>query len=234
VNAALRGPLGAVIVAAGSGRRFGDPAKALALLSGRPLLEYSIGLFASDPTVEQIVVVAGEHILSPCATLIASLRLRDVSICSGGGTRGASVLAGIGHLDPAIEMVAIHDAARPLASPALLRRVVSAARVCGAAVPGLAVADTILEVDECWHAVSAPPRYLLRTIQTPQVARRDWLLSALSDNLDATDEGSLLHRAGHPVQVVEGDLVNLKITYRDDILRAEALMSRPTRSQECE
>lgn len=221
----MRGPLGVVIVAAGAGHRFGASDKALTLLAGKPMLEHSLDLFAHEPAVEQVVVVFGAHTLAAGAMLVAGHRLRDVSICTGGRTRGASALAGITHLDPEIKLVAIHDAARPLATTSLLRRVVAAARLHGAAIPGVPVSDTILSVDSERFVVGAPERGSLRAIQTPQVARRDWLMAALSARDTATDEGSLLHLAGFPVCVVEGDANNLKVTIPADLERAEALLN---------
>jgi 2-C-methyl-D-erythritol 4-phosphate cytidylyltransferase len=213
-----------VIVAAGAGVRYGDAAKALTQLGGRPMVEHSLLLFASDPSVDQIVVVFGEHTLADGARLVASLRARDVAICLGGPTRGASVRAGAKLLDPAIELVAIHDAARPLVTRSLFHRVVSAARHHGAAVPGLPVTDTILCVDDSDFVSAAPARRRLRAVQTPQIARRDWLECALGTSDSMTDEGSLLHQAGFAVQVVEGDPENVKITHSQDVALAEALL----------
>jgi 2-C-methyl-D-erythritol 4-phosphate cytidylyltransferase len=224
VNAPQRGPLGAVIVAAGSGVRFGDPAKALAPLAGEPLLVHSLRLFMSEPVVEQIVVVLSEQTLARGASIVASLQARDVSICAGGDTRSASVRAGLARLDPSLALVAVHDAARPMASAELLQRVVTAAREHGAAVPGVPVVDTILQVTDDGFVCAAPQRGSLRAIQTPQVAKRAWLETALSLVDEPTDEGSLLHGAGHRVCVVAGDVDNLKITYFADIQRAEAIL----------
>lgn len=224
MTATYRGPVGAVIVAAGSGERFGDPGKALVPLAGRPMLAHAIELFSGEPAVAQIVVVLGEHTLEAGAMLLAALRPRDVSICTGGATRALSVRAGVERIDPEIGLVAVHDAARPLATRALLRRVVAAARDVGAAAPGIAVSDTIVVVDS-GRVVAAPDRATLRAVQTPQVARREWLLAALATQDDATDESSLLHRAGYPVVLVEGEPSNVKVTYPDDIERAERLLA---------
>lgn len=223
MNQSITGPVGVVIVAAGSGHRFGDPAKALQLLAGRPLVAYSIEMFDREPQVAQMVVVFGEHTITDGARLVASLRPRDASVCLGGATRSASVLAGLRRLDPELMLVAVHDAARPLVTRELFRSVLAAARISGAAVPGMPVSDTIVAIDT-GSISAAPNRSDLRAVQTPQVARRDWLEAALSGNDAATDEGSLLFSRGHSVTVTPGDINNIKITHKFDIERAEALL----------
>lgn len=217
----VRGPLGVIVVAAGTGTRFGAADKALFPLAGMPLIEHSLRLFQAEPTVAQIVAVFGEHTLERGAMLLAALRLRDASVTVGGATRGASVRAGLHALDPDIHFVAVHDAARPLATRELFTTVVAEARRHGAAIPALPVTDTIVEVGENGLIRSTLSRPALRAVQTPQVMLRAWLDEALASNLDATDEGSLLHQAGFPVAVVPGDERNLKITHRDDIALAE-------------
>jgi 2-C-methyl-D-erythritol 4-phosphate cytidylyltransferase len=231
VSAQSHAALGVVIVAAGSGTRYGSTPKILAPLAHRTVIEHSLCLLASEPTVDQVVVVLREDLLDAGARLVASLRLPDVSICGGGATRGASVRAGIRTLDPAIGLVAVHDGARPLVSSALFRRVVAAARGVGAAVPGVPPVDTIGQIVEGDSLGPPLTRSTLRAIQTPQVARRDWLEALLDRNDDASDESSLLVAAGFPVRIVEGDPDNIKITRPADLILAESILANRERGQ---
>jgi len=115
----------------------------------------------------------------------------------------------------------VHDAARPLPSAELLADVIDVAQRCGAAVPGLAVADTIKRVNAEGRVVETPDRNLLRAVQTPQVARKVWFEKALA--LEAgrlhlhTDDASLLEAAGFDVYISRGEINNRKITTQEDL-----------------
>jgi 2-C-methyl-D-erythritol 4-phosphate cytidylyltransferase len=217
--------LGVVIVAAGSGVRFGDTGKALAPLAGRPVLAWSLSLFASLPLVSEIVVVAGSHTMSGCERLIDEMRDPRLSVVTGGVTRADSVRAGLAALAVACTHVAVHDAARPLVTATLVERVIKAALGDGAAVPVVPVGDTLHVISLEGTILSTPDRSGLRAAQTPQVARRDWLERAYRVADGTTDEGGLLHAAGYPVRLVDGDPTNLKITWPADLALAEALLA---------
>jgi 2-C-methyl-D-erythritol 4-phosphate cytidylyltransferase len=217
--------LGVVIVAAGSGVRFGDTGKALAPLAGRPVLAWSLSLFASLPLVSKIVVVAGSHTQSCCERLLDEMRDPRLSVVTGGVTRADSVRAGLAALTVACTHVAVHDAARPLVTATLVERVIKAALGDGAAVPVVPVGDTLHVISLEGTILSTPDRSGLRAAQTPQVARRDWLERAYRVADGTTDEGGLLHAAGYPVRLVDGDPTNLKITWPADLALAEALLA---------
>ncbi len=217
--------LGVVIVAAGSGVRFGDTGKALAPLAGRPVLAWSLSVFVSLPIVSEIVVVAGSHTLSRCEQLLDEMRDPRLSVVSGGETRADSVRAGLTALSSACNHVAVHDAARPLVTAALVERVIDAALADGAAVPVVPVGDTLHVISSDGTIHSTPDRGGLRAAQTPQVARRDWLERAYGVADGTTDEGGLLHAAGYPVRLVDGDPANLKITWPADLVLAETLLA---------
>ncbi|HYI16874.1 MAG TPA: 2-C-methyl-D-erythritol 4-phosphate cytidylyltransferase, partial [Thermomicrobiales bacterium] len=209
----------------GSGVRFSDAGKALAPLASRPVLAWSLSLFAALTDVVQVVVVAGQHTQSGCETLLEELDHHGVSVVCGGATRADSVRAGIASLHAACTHVAIHDAARPLVTEALVRRVIDAALAHGAAIPVVPVGDTLHVVSSDGTIASTPDRASLRAAQTPQVARRDWLEHAYQIATGTTDEGGLLHAAGYPVMLVDGDPANLKITWPADLALAEALLA---------
>ncbi len=217
--------LGVVIAAAGSGVRFGDTSKSLAPLGGRPLLAWSLSMFSSLPDTCEIVVVAGNHTLHGCEELIAAMGLSHVGVIHGRETRSDSVRVGLHALRSACSYVAIHDAARPLASLGLARRVMDAAMAAGAAVPVVPVSDTLHVISSESTIESSPDRARLRAAQTPQVARREWLVDAYEGNVETTDEGGVLHAAGYSVTLVDGDPNNLKITWPSDLIVAEAIVA---------
>jgi 2-C-methyl-D-erythritol 4-phosphate cytidylyltransferase len=215
----------AVIVAAGSGKRYGDPDKVFATLGDRTVLARSIELFRDMPEFGEIVVVLGEHSLAQGRRLVAKYADNRLSICVGGASRSDSVRAGLTALRTAATLVAVHDAARPLATPELVNRVLRSAREHGAAVPSLPMRDTVQEVDADGRLRAVLDRERLRAVQTPQIARRDWLIQALAHTSAATDEGSVLFLAGFRVQHVEGEQDNIKLTWPFDLALAEALLA---------
>jgi 2-C-methyl-D-erythritol 4-phosphate cytidylyltransferase len=136
----------------------------------------------------------------------------------GGETRSASVRAGLACVPSDADIVCVHDAARPFASPALYRRVIDAV-VAGAdaAVPAVPVADTIKVVDAAGVVVATPDRSTLVAVQTPQAFRRAALLAAHASGGEATDDAALIEQAGGRVVVVDGDPGNRKITVPTDL-----------------
>jgi 2-C-methyl-D-erythritol 4-phosphate cytidylyltransferase len=216
--------LGVVLVAAGSGTRFGDADKVFAPLAGRPLLEHSLRLFAGQQRVRQIVVVLGEHTLERGRKLACGID-PHVTAVIGGATRTDSVRVGVAALAPDVRLVAVHDAARPLLSLDMLQRLIDAAARVGAAVPVVPISDTVYITGTAGNLERIPDRSALRAAQTPQVARRDWLERVLVTSDAATDEGSLLHAAGYPVALVDGDPENIKITLPRDLRLAESILA---------
>ncbi|MBM3293147.1 MAG: 2-C-methyl-D-erythritol 4-phosphate cytidylyltransferase [Candidatus Aminicenantes bacterium] len=215
--------VGAVIVAAGAGRRFGG-AKPFALLAGRPLVEWSLAVFENHPLVRTIVLVLGEEASR------ADFRTRFpklASVVRGGAERQDSVRRGFARLDPlATDVVLVHDGARPLVSAELIVRVVEAARRRGAAVPVVPTADTIKEIAG-GRVVRTPDRDRLGRVQTPQAFSYSVLEKALAKAREegylGTDEAALVERCGGEVAVVEGDERNIKITTRLDLKIAEVI-----------
>jgi 2-C-methyl-D-erythritol 4-phosphate cytidylyltransferase len=144
----------------------------------------------------------------------------------GGPTRAASVRAGLAAVPIDTDVVVVHDGARPLATPKLFAAVVDAV-VAGAdaAVPGLAVADTVKRIDR-GQVVETLARDGLVVIQTPQAFRAEVLRSAHQHDADATDDAALVERMGATVRVVPGDPRNLKVTTMADLEMAQALAGR--------
>ena len=215
--------VGVLLLAAGSGRRFGGGLpKQYALVAGKPLLAHTLTSLAAEPRirlVQPVIAEGDKHYAAAVAGLRFSFKL--FAPVAGGAERSESMQAGFAALPDDIDFVAVHDAARPLPSPALLADVLDVAERHGAAVPGLAVHDTIKVVNAEGRVIETPSRASLRAVQTPQVARRDWFALALAQEADRlhrhTDDASLLESAGFPVHVSRGEPDNRKITTQEDM-----------------
>lgn len=219
-----------VVVAAGSSSRLAGPVpKQYAELAGRSLLRWSTEALAGHPAVRGVVVVLpradargrrGQRIARWPGVL---------SVVPGGDSRAESVRLGAAAIEA--PFVLIHDAARPLASSALVDAVVQTTRKTGAAIPGLSVRDTVKRVDGAERIEETLDRSRIRLAQTPQGARREWLLEALdaatAAGVTVTDEAAALERAGRPVDVVPGDPDNAKITTSGDLDRARRMLGGP-------
>lgn len=204
------------MVAAGSGSRFGG-AKQLERLGGRRVVEHSLATARS--VCDGVVLV--HHVDHDPADLAPA----PDHATPGGATRSASVRAGLAAVPAAAEVVVVHDAARPLASPALFRRVVSAVvDGAAAAVPGVPVADTLKRVDEAGAVAATVDRTALVGVQTPQAFRADALRAAHDSGDEATDDAALVEAAGGRVVVVDGEVANRKITEPDDLVLARRLV----------
>jgi 2-C-methyl-D-erythritol 4-phosphate cytidylyltransferase / 2-C-methyl-D-erythritol 2,4-cyclodiphosphate synthase len=218
--------VGVVIVAAGRGDRMGAPVpKQLLDLGGRPLLQHSVRLFDRHPAVAELVVVLPPERVGDAAALVGPTS-RSCRVVAGGARRQDSVAAGTRVLSDAIDVVLVHDAARPFADHRIIERVLAGVAAHGAAVPAVSARDTVKERDAATGCVI---RTLARDdiwlAQTPQGFRRDVLIAAFAEAAragDATDEAALAERAGFPVAIVEGDPRNVKITTPDDLAAARA------------
>mgnify|MGYP002568717026 FL=1 len=223
----LQKTISAVLVAAGSSTRMGFD-KLSFDLGGETVLHRSIRAFDQCPQIGEIVLVAGKN----CAFVEQQAVgcTKPVQIVAGGATRAESAKNGV--LAAHGELVAVHDAARPFVSPAVIAAVLEAAARCGAAAPAVPVKDTIKQavpgdgktVPEACLVHSTPDRSTLYAVQTPQCFDRTQYLAALQE-LDAekarlvTDDCSLFELIGRSVQLTQGDYANLKITTREDLPR---------------
>lgn len=207
----------AVVVAGGSGERFGAP-KQFAMAGGRPLVELAIDAArgASDGVV--LVVPAGSGHED-------QLHGADV-VVTGGDTRAASVRAGLAVVPPEADIVVVHDGARPLASAALFRAVVAeVGSGADAAVPALPVTDT-LKIEQDGAVTATVDRSRIVAVQTPQAFRADVLRKAHAGGADATDDAGLVEAMGTTVRVVPGEPRNLKVTTAADLELIQALVGR--------
>ena len=223
----LQKTVSAVLVAAGSSTRMGFD-KLSFDLGGETVLHRSIRAFDQCPQIGEIVLVAGKNRAFVEQQVVGCTK--PVQIVAGGATRAESAKNGV--LAAHGELVAVHDAARPFVSPAVIAAVLEAAARCGAAAPAVPVKDTIKQavpgdgktVPEACLVRSTPDRSTLYAVQTPQCFDRTQYLAALQE-LDAekarlvTDDCSLFELTGRPVQLTQGDYANLKITTREDLPR---------------
>lgn len=225
----------AVIVAGGTGERFGDPrGKQFVDLCGLPLMCWSIVAFDRAPSVARIVVVcAPDRAAQVEKDVLSRLSLKKpVTLAPSGATRQASVLSGLGAVPRDLEFVAVHDAARPLVETEMIERAIEAVRsdpaLAGAILATRAV-DT-LKLVEGTTIVATPDRSFYWAAQTPQVFRRRVLLAAhkaaARDEYPGTDDSSLVERMGGRVRCVECSRDNIKITVPEDLAIAEAALER--------
>ena len=213
----------AVIAAGGRGVRSGGGVpKQFRRAGGRTLLEHGVAPFdRHDRVAELIVVLPADAAGSPPAGLAACAS--PVRVVAGGGRRQDSVAAGVDAVAAGTDIVLVHDAARPFCSAALIDRVIEAAAESGAAVPALRATDTVKEAAGTTEPVTVAatlPRDRIWLAQTPQGFRLDVLREAVAlgrSGVEATDEALLAERAGHPVRLVEGDPVNVKVTTAEDV-----------------
>lgn len=217
--------IAAVIVAAGQGQRAGGGVpKQFRLLDGIPVLRRSVEAFAALPEIGAIVVVVAPQRRADCERVLDGIP--RLAIAGGGATRQDSVRNGLDALEAeAPDFVLIHDAARPLVSEALIRRVVSALQSgAAAAIPLLGVADTLKRKEgDAWTTVS---RDGLFRAQTPQGFRFEALLAGHRawTGAEATDDMAVAERAGLEIVTVDGEDSNLKITTEEDFVHAAKLL----------
>ncbi|HWW53901.1 MAG TPA: 2-C-methyl-D-erythritol 4-phosphate cytidylyltransferase [Acidimicrobiales bacterium] len=210
-------PVWAVVVAAGSGQRYGT-AKQYAVLDGRTTLARSVAVARTACDGVVVVVPAGDEDLAVVRESGADV------VVTGGASRSASVRAGLAAVPGDVEIVVVHDAARPLADPSLFASVVHAVREgADGAICAIAVTDTIKRVEGEFVAGTLD-RTGLVSVQTPQAFRATVLRRAHRGEPEATDDAALVEAAGGKVVVVPGDPRNLKLTEPADLATAEALL----------
>ncbi|MBI3800720.1 MAG: 2-C-methyl-D-erythritol 4-phosphate cytidylyltransferase [Deltaproteobacteria bacterium] len=223
--------INAVIVAAGKGERMGTllPKPFLAL-AGVPLLIHTVRNLLRSPLITKLVIVVAaerEVFLQDLLERYGPFSV-PIGLVHGGRERQDSVRLGLAALDPACEVVVIHDAARPFIAAEIVDRSVAAAVEVGGALVAIPVKDTLKQVDEDNTVLATVPRQSLWLAQTPQTFRvqliREAHARAVSEGIIATDDAALLERIGAQVKVVRGDPLNFKITTPDDLRLAEAIL----------
>ncbi len=226
----------AIITAAGSSRRMGGLDKLWIPLAGRISLARTIDVFDSSPLIESIILVLNPERVTDARELCQHEGWSKISaIVPGGPRRQDSVRIGLdtlANIAPTTRWVMIHDAARPLVTPAILETGLKAAQEHSSAIAAVAVKDTIKQVQQgIVHATL--DRSQLYAVQTPQVFSFPLIHSAHhspTSQADVTDDAALLERLGQPIAIFPGSYTNIKITTQEDILIAEALIRGSTPS----
>lgn len=222
-----------ILPAAGRSTRFHDKnyKKPFAPLANRAVWLHSVERFLSRGDVKQVIVVISPEDREFFEFKFgANVAILGIKVVDGGAERADSIEKALAHVRPDIDLVAVHDAARPCLADEWVERVFAAAEKSGAAMLAIPVSGTLKRVGAGNVIEETVSREGLWEAQTPQVFRRDWLLEAYAKRagFKATDDAQLLERAGRKVTVVQGSPVNLKITTREDLRLAEqALKALP-------
>lgn len=224
--------VGVIVVAAGSGTRTGSTElKQFRWVAGKPMLLHSIQAFHRRADVAQVVAVLPRPVAGDPPPWIFQCDVDRLLVSVGGRERGDSVWSGIEDLDDEVEIVVVHDAARPLVTDATIDAVIRQARSGTGAIAALPVVDTLKEVDDAGRIVRTVDRAKLWRAQTPQAFPRDMLerahLEARRAGVSATDDAALCERLGFPVVVVRGSERAMKVTEEGDFSRADAIANVP-------
>ena len=219
----------AVIVAAGSSRRMGFD-KLFAPLRGRPVIAYSIDAFERTPEITEIILVTREEQKARLEALIASEGWTKVGrVAEGGAERHLSVWNGLQAVNGRASHVAIHDGARPLTTPAVIRQCLELARRTGAACVAAPIPDTVKRASSEGIVVDSVERAGLWAMQTPQIFSTPIILQAYAAIMSAggsvTDEVSAVQRMGVNIALLRNDEWNFKITIPRDLALAEHVLA---------
>jgi 2-C-methyl-D-erythritol 4-phosphate cytidylyltransferase len=221
---------GAIIVAAGQGTRMGPGVDKLFLpVVGRPVVAHTWGIYDAAPFIDEIILVVRGDRLEQFEELGKRLGYqKPFRLTAGGGERQDSVWNGLGALDPATELVAIHDGARPCTPRDLILRTLEKARMTGAAVAARRLTDTVKESEDGEWILRTVDRSRLWTVQTPQAFQVSVIRRALARVRDAgqrvTDDTAACELMGQPVSLVESRALNPKVTVAGDLALVAALI----------
>jgi 2-C-methyl-D-erythritol 4-phosphate cytidylyltransferase len=223
-----------ILPAAGKSSRFRDrEKKPFVNLDGRAVWLRCAELFVTrDDVCQCLIVVAPEDQETFRRRYQANMAFMNVQIADGGKERFDSVANALAKVKEEAEFIAIHDAARPCVTAEMIENVFTSAAKTGAAMLAVPVSDTVKRADGKGRVMETVPRQGLWLAQTPQVFRRDWLIEAYAKRSqlgrDITDDAQLIEAIGHPVYLVQGSSTNVKITTREDLTLAEAVLkARP-------
>lgn len=221
----------AIILAGGTGERMGgDTPKQFMLLSGEPVISYSIRAFDSSPLVADLTIVCHPGHIEKMEGVVSGLGLsKRCRIVPGGKTRQGSSFKGIKECPKGTEYVLIHDAARPFVNEKIIENVLRAAKEIGAAMPVIDMEDTVIKAGT-GEVKEMPDRRQLKRVQTPQGFRKDLILRAHEQAITKgkrsfTDDCSLVIYSGGKVALAEGSELNIKLTKGSDLILAGSILS---------
>lgn len=221
--------VGVVVPAAGMARRMGGERKQFLNLAGEPILLRSVRPFLAHSGVQSVVVALPADQVKQVPSWLIDLDDRML-IVEGGESRRDSVWAGLQALQPDLDVVVVHDGARPLVSPDVVSRCIDVAAGGVGAVAGFAAVDTMKRVDEAGGVTATFERSSLWHAQTPQAFPGAQIIEAyrraVAEDWPATDDAALLEKSGGAVIMVESSPTNLKITHQEDLDVAESVLAR--------
>jgi len=205
--------------------------KPFVILQGTPLLAHVLERLQHSPAIRWIVLVVGAGERARARALVKRLAIsKALDPCLGGASRAESVARGFAALPAQAKWILVHDGVRPCLSPQLLERAIRAGRQHGAVACGVPASLTVKATDASGAVRVTLDREGLWFVQTPQVFRRDWFAEAFArvDHQGAhfPDDAAVVESAGFPVRMIPGDPLNLKVTTREDLLLAEAIVAR--------
>lgn len=222
-----------IVPAAGKGIRMNHSLpKQFLPIGGKPILAHTLLNLNRIPDVDSIIVVVNEGRIRWCREEVVNrFGIEKVKkVIKGGSTRQQSVSNGLKSLEESTRIVVIHDGARPFITVDILRRVVDKAKRYGAAICAIPVQDTLKKVADNTQVESTSNRNSLWLVQTPQAFLSSLLLKAyekaLTDGYEGTDDSAVVERLPHPVKIVEGSPLNIKVTTPQDLILAEAILER--------
>lgn len=220
----------AVILAAGVGSRFkSDTPKQFFEIAGEPVLLHTARAFEQCELVDEIIVVTAKDEIDRVRLMLKNRGITKLTrVTEGGDTRMKSARNGFEAINPESEFVAIHDAARCLVTPEIIESVFESAFVFGAAICGAVCTDTLKRSDFSDTVLETVDRNNMWRVETPQIfdtrMYRASVYYADKDGINVTDDSALCEHAGFKVKIVESGRTNIKITYPEDIIVAEAIL----------
>lgn len=219
-----------VIVAAGKSERVGPNVdKAFLSLGTKPVLAYSLLAFEKCPDIDGVILVVRKDRVGAARGMAQMFGCAKVKrVIAGGSKRQISVCCGLACLNDDVQIVAVHDGARPCVTPDLISETIRAAKRHGSGVAAVKITDTVKCVEKGLTVSSTVDRSKLWAVQTPQAFRLDLILGAFAlvrkKGVTVTDEASAMELAGEKVHLVTAPLSNVKITTADDLSLAAALL----------
>lgn len=229
-----------IVPAAGAGRRMGfGKNKAFITIRDIPLLVLCMKMLAETGMVRRVIVVTRAWEITETELMLREYQDRfpgiSWQVTAGGRERQDSVANGLALIADESGYVAVHDGARPFAGTEVFARTFARAKECGAAIAAVPLKDTVKIVDTRGLVVSTPDRSSLCAVQTPQIFEINVLRKGydfLKEHpVAVTDDASLVEASGHPVAVAEGSYENIKVTTPEDLLLAEKILEKQSRSE---
>ena len=227
--------ISAIIVAAGKGIRMNDLTRKQYLdLAGRPILAHSVMVFDTFELIDKIFLVVPKEDIDYCRkNIVPLMELRNgLNLVPGGEQRQNSVYNGLQAMDKKTDTVVIHDGVRPFIQPDELESCILGARKFGACILGIPVGDTVKCVDESGFIEKTLSRDSIWLAQTPQAFKYELIIkaheTARRDGYTGSDDASLVERLGVGVKIIRGSKNNIKITVREDLVIARAMLDATT------